>query len=232
MVRRYAVTKLSLISLLALATTSTAAQAVTVNWADLTSQSTNQVSGSITVGLDSIGVTFDGAYSFAQTAGGTNYWTEGVPAPYTGGSVDNAPPASDIIALNLGGLKTITFSQAVTDPYLALVSWNGNSVSFGQPFEVISQGCGFWGCGTFTSVTPTSFVGSGELHGIIRFQGTFSSISFTDSSENWHGIQIGIAGLGTQPPAIPEPASWLMMITGFGLVGTMMRRQKKRVQPA
>lgn len=225
-------TKLSLISLLALTATATTAQAVTVNWADLTGQSTNQVNGTITVGPDSIGVTFDGAYSFAQTAGGTNYWTQGTPAPYTGGSVDNAPPASDIIALSQGGLKTITFSQAVTDPYLALVSWNGNTVSFGQPFEVISQGCGYWGCGTFTNVTPTGFVGSGELHGIIRFQGTFSSISFTDTSENWHGIQIGIAGLANPVPGIPEPTSWLMMIAGFGLVGTMARLQKKRAQTA
>src|SRR3546814_17527729 len=78
----------------------------------------------------------------AQTSSGTNYWIENNPAPYTSGSVDNAPPTTDIIALSAGGLKTITFSQAVTDPYLALVSWNGNSGDFSQPFDVISQGCG------------------------------------------------------------------------------------------
>src|SRR3546814_5773478 len=63
-----------------------------------------------------------GPYGFAQTSSGTNYWIENNPAPYASGSVDNAPPTTDIIALGAGGLKTITFSQAVTDPYLALVS--------------------------------------------------------------------------------------------------------------
>jgi hypothetical protein len=26
---------------------------------------------------------------------------------------------------------------------------------------------------------------------------------------------------------VPEPASWLMLITGFGLVGTMLRRRQQ-----
>ena len=64
-----------------------------MNWADLTAQTTNQVTGTIAVGSDNIGVTYSGAYFFAQTGGGgTNYWTEGTPAPYTGGILDNAPP--------------------------------------------------------------------------------------------------------------------------------------------
>lgn len=29
-----------------------------------------------------------------------------------------------------------------------------------------------------------------------------------------------------QPPAVPEPATWLMMIAGFGLIGGAMRRRK------
>src|SRR3546814_13375152 len=36
----------------------------------------------------------------AQTSSGTNYWIENNPAPYTSGSVDNAPPTTDIIALS------------------------------------------------------------------------------------------------------------------------------------
>jgi hypothetical protein len=32
------------------------------------------------------------------------------------------------------------------------------------------------------------------------------------------------------PPAVPEPASWLMMIVGFGAVGAMARR--RAVRPA
>src|SRR3546814_812773 len=83
----------------------------------------------------------------------------------------------------------------------------------------------------FTNVTPTSFDAVGELHGVIRFQGTFSSVSFTDRSEFWHGIQIGIAGVADPnqpPPAIPEPATWLSMIAGFGMVGIAARRRRGR----
>jgi hypothetical protein len=213
---------LGLAGLAALATSQ--AHAAPVIWADLTDQAPNSVLGTISTEDGDVGVSYSGSYSFAQTSGGTNYWTEGTPAPYTGGSVDNAPGTPDIIALNAGGTKTITFDQTVSDVYLALVSWNGNAGTFDQEFEVISQGCGYWGCGTFTNVTSTSFTGSGELHGIIRFTGTFDQITFTDVSENWHGIQIGIGGLAP----VPEASTWAMMILGLGLTGAALRRGREQ----
>ena len=204
------------------------AGAVVVNWADLTqTNGSTFANGNIQVGANNVGVSVTGiGFSFVQTNGGINYWTQGSPAPYTSGSVSNAPGTSDIIAFNQGGLKTITFSQAVSDVYLALVSWQGNAGVFDQPFEIISEGCGYWGCGTFANVTATSFTGNGELHGIIRFTGNFTSVTFTDLTENWHGIQIGIAGLA--PPTnggVPEPMTWAMMIAGFGLMGASLRRR-------
>lgn len=205
---------------------------VVVNWADWTGTTPGQVNGGIIVGADNIDVTFSGDYYFTQTDGtGTYYWTEGTPAPYTGGVVDNAPGTTDIIGLGNGGLKTITFSQTVSDVYLAFVSWNGNAGVFNQPFEVISTGCGYWGCADFSTVTPLTFTSSGELHGVIRFTGSFDSVSFTDQSEYWHGITIGIGGLAA-PPAVPEPTSWSMMIGGFGLAGAAMRRRKVKVSYA
>ena len=214
----------------ALAFSATAANAVVVQWADLTSQTDTTVSGAIDVNGSSVGVTYAGGYyaPATQINGGINYWIEGNPKPYTGGTVENAPPTTDIIAFSAGGLKTITFDRTVSDVYLALVSWNGNAGVFDQPFEVISQGCGYWGCGTFENVTATSFTGNGELHGIIRFTGSFNSVSFTDRGEEWHGIQIGIAGIAP-PQGVPEPATWAMMIGGFGLAGAAMRRRATKV---
>ncbi len=200
--------------------------ATIVQWADLTNATANQVDGTIATIGGPVGVTYSGPNFFVQTNGGTNYWTEGTLAPYTGGDVMNAPGTPDIIALSTGGPKLITFSQTVSDVYLALVSWNGNSGVFDQPFEIISSGQGFWGTGTFANVTPTSFDGNGELHGIIRFTGSFDSISFSDNSEAWHGIQVGIGGLAPAA-AVPEPASWAFMIFGFGAIGGAMRRQRK-----
>jgi hypothetical protein len=205
------------------------AQAVVVNWADLTNATTNQVTGTLDVNGTSVAVSYSGPYIFAQTNGaGTDYWTEpnASARPYTGGSVSNRPPGTDIVALAEGGSKTITFSQPLDNLYLGLVSWNGNNVSFDRPFQVISEGCGFWGCGTFASVTSTSFTGSGELHGIIRFEGPLTSLTFTDTSENWHGFQVGVAALRQ---AVPEPAAWALMIVGFGLAGSTIRARKIRV---
>lgn len=213
---------------------SASAQATIVNWTDWTSATTNQVTGTLDVGGTSVGITYAGPYAFAQTSGGTNYWTEGTPAPYTGGSVENAPPASDLIALNTGGLKTITFSEAVLDPYIALVSWNGNVVEFSTGIDVISEGCGFFSCGTIVlNDAGDGFTGQGEVHGIIRLSGSFTSISFTDTSEFWHGFTIGVAGLGDgNPPPdgeVPEPAA--LGLLGLGLIGlgTLRRRGARRV---
>jgi hypothetical protein len=207
--------------------------ATTVSWADLTSYDpvTGVVDGTITTSTGSVGLTVaGGGYSFVQLGGpgDTNYWTQPNPAslPYTGGTVSDAPPTTDIIALNAGGTKTITFSQAVTDPYLALVSWNGNSGVFDQALTTISSGCGYWGCGTFGDVTDHSFTGQGELHGIIQFHGTFTQVTFTDLTENWHGIEVGIGGIAP-PPAVPEPATWAMFIGGFGVIGASMRRRQR-----
>ena len=141
-----------------------AAQAATVSWTDWTNTSAaaSQVFGDLDINGAHVGVTFTGAYAFAQTTGGTNYWSPA--APYLSSLAGNAPPASDIIALSTGGTATITFSQPVVDPLIALVSWNGNTVDFGVPIEVLSYGSGYWGNGTpVLNPTSTGFFGNGEV---------------------------------------------------------------------
>ena len=198
-----------------------AAQADTVFWTDWTSKGPGVVSGTLSDGATSVGVTFTGAYSFAQTSGGTNYWAPNT--PYLSATVSNAPPASDIVALNAGGTKTITFSQTVHNPLIALVSWNGNHVSFapGSNLKYLSSGHGYWGTGSFSSKTSTSFVGLGELHGVIMLEGDFTSISFTDTSENWHGLTVGVVGV------VPEPETYAMMLAGLGALGAVARRRRE-----
>jgi hypothetical protein len=34
------------------------------------------------------------------------------------------------------------------------------------------------------------------VHGVVRLPGTFNSISFTHTSENWHGFTVGVLALG------------------------------------
>jgi hypothetical protein len=194
------------------------AGAVTIAWADWQTASAGTATGTIAAPGGAVGVTHTGGYSFVQTAGGTPYWNSGT---YNGAF--NKPPGIDIVALNAGGAKVISFDKAVTDPYIALMSWNGNTVQFSAPFTVESNGPGYWGSGTpILNADSTGFFGAGEVHAIIRFSGTFTSIGFTDTTESWHGYTVGIKDVAD---VVPEPATWGMMIVGFGLVGAAMRRR-------
>lgn len=224
MKKKYAT--LLMVGLLSLGVAS-GAQAAMISWTDWTSADASQAFGTLDVGGTDVDVTFTGSGFSAQTAGGTNYWTN--PATYTGSAlVDNAPPASDIIRLNTGGQKNISFSQAVVDPIFALVSWNGNTVDFGTPIEILSYGQGYWGNGTpILNAGGTGFYGSGEVHGAIRLPGTFTSINFTDTSENWHGFTLGVAGLGQNGPS-PVPAPIGMLLLGSGLAGLIAVRRRQQ----
>jgi hypothetical protein len=209
------------------------ASAATVSWADWTSDDSTTVSGSLTVDGSPVSVTYSGAqYAFAQLNGaGTNYWSPTV--PYLSSAVSNAPGTPDIVSLSAAGTSVITFSAPVVNPLIALVSWNGANVTFGggadsQVYDIdyLSSGCGFFGCGSYGSPTSNSFVGVGELHGVIELVGTYSTITFTDSTnEFWHGLTVG--AFATSAP-VPEPGGIGMMLLGLGVVGALVRRRKGR----
>jgi hypothetical protein len=186
---------------------STAAHAGVVTWVDWTSTSTTEVFGTLTVDGAVIDVTYTGERSFAQTSGGTNYWNPS--SPYISATVDNAPPASDIIALRLATAKTLAFSEPVTNPLFAVVSLNGNGYRFDRDFQILSFGAGYWGNGTLTKTITThpdgsvtyDLIGSGEPHGVIQFLGTFSTVNWTSlSNENWNGFSIAVENLASAVP--------------------------------
>jgi len=197
-----------------------AVQAGTVYWTDWTSAGSSVVNGTMTIGSETVGVTFSGDYYFAQTGTGTNFWSPDT--PYISATVDNAPPASDIIGLGSGGTITITFSEAVTNPLIALASWNGNTVDFGEDkITFLSYGPGYWGNGTpVMNSDNTGFYGSGELHGVLQVTGTFTSITFSHTGEYWHGLTVGAVDFAP----VPIPAAfWLL---GSGLLGLVGLKRK------
>lgn len=200
-----------------------AVNAAPVYWTDWTDNAINTAGGVINTGSASVGVEVGSTsnFNFVNLAGvGTNYWNPS--APYVSASIDNAPGNSGIISLNTGGTVTINFSSAVVDPLIALVSWNGNTLIFDAPIEIVSYGWGYWGNGTpVLNANGNGIYGSGEVHGVIRVLGTYDNISFTHTSENWHGFTVGITA------AVPEPENFALLLAGLPLLAAARRRNKQ-----
>ncbi|NJC34300.1 hypothetical protein GGR88_001774 [Sphingomonas jejuensis] len=94
---------------------------------------------------------------------------------------------------------------------------------------------------SFPDLTPIPFslvagdlglrysVGQDFFYGFARLNGDGTlDIAFSDVANA--GINAGAAITAPLPPSVPEPATWAMMIGGFGLVGAAMRRQRTSVR--
>ena len=189
-----------------------------VNWLDWTAADVSQGIAigtfpqhrNITASLSS-----SAPLSFAQTDGGINYFNPS--GPYSSAGV-TAPSSTDIIAFYTGGSRTLTFSQPINDIYLAYVSINNNTLSFDHDFEIISQsdevgGAGYFGAGKASKLQESNglensyqLIGQqGEPHGVIKFAGPISSLTWTSNTEYWNGFTIGSTDPNlslTQPDSI------------------------------
>jgi hypothetical protein len=212
---------------LVFAAQSFAAQVTWVDWTGGTAGLNGSATGLLHVGSTDVTVSYSGEIQFLQVNGvGTNFWTQPNPSslPYVSAVVDDAPPDPDIIALSQATTKTLTFSQPIDNLFFAVVSLNGNGYRFSQDFDLISFGCGYWGCGGLTKVTGGGTFDldstGGEPHGVIRFQGAVSSITWTSlTAENWNGFTVGTFGL-----AAPEPGAWLLTALGLVFIVGFVRR--------
>lgn len=203
---RFGILLLSLMASLLCASNARAA----MQWADWQAQTTPT---SATGVLGSRAITVTGPLSPATFIGGAgeqNFWAaflSSYAAPLAG--VLNAPATSDMIRVSGPGVYTITLSQPVTNPVMAIASLGGpptpTTFDFGsQPIVLLNQGPGFWGSGTL-SVAGNILRGA-EGNGVIRLSGTMTSMTFTmPTPETWTGFTIGIDDT-VNLPAPPSPS--------------------------
>ena len=161
-------------------------------------------------GASKYAVTFNSAgYSLSlistQNTAGVTYFGYYLPA-LDGGNV---------LELWSGATKIFTFSQqAVLDAV------SGNSAYFGKP-DAPNQG----GNGAQPYVFVNFFATDGT---------TFDKVVFRESPEvggyesDNHTVGYYKDITGTPVSGVPEPATWAMMILGFGAAGAMVRSQRRR----
>jgi hypothetical protein len=205
------------------------ASAFVVDWTNWSAGVQNPTLGSAMGSAGSVGVTYTGEMenlfltSAASQAAGHGPWSFTPTSTWSFsslGEVGSAPPDSGGIIRIVGGTgatDTITFSKPVVDPVIAIWSLGqgGNTPSFDfttLPFSVVAGGpsVNYNGLPIFQS--GNSVLGT-EGNGTVQFVGTFSSISWTNpTNEDWYGFTVGVG-------AVPEASTWLMLILGFAGIG-------------
>ena len=206
------------------------ASADNVTWTQWSSTfSTGATAGSASGSAGAISVAYSGEVENLFF----NYPSWGPAGTFDGGTVSNAPPAAGGIIQLFGGqanvtVDTITFSQAVTNPVMAIWSLGqgGDTAEFlfgsSEPFTIESGGPSNEYTGV--SITDcTNAVCGAEGNGTIQFNGTFTSISWTNPYyENWYGFTVGVPDQST---AVPEPASLALLVSGLAGMGLLRRRR-------
>lgn len=205
-----------------LAGASTAATAATVDWTQWTSNTAG------TIG--SVSVTYGGELSGLQIGypswAPATTWTDGT-------LIGNAPPAANGMINLYGGstqTNTITFSQPVTNPVFAIWSLGQPGVLasfvFSQTPTFVAGGPNAEYGGLPITVSGNAVTGV-EGNGSVVFQGTYSSISWTNPVyEGYYGFTAGINGGST---VIPLPAAAWLLLTGLGALLGVARCRTRAV---
>lgn len=192
------------------------------SWIDWTTLDT----GTLTIGSTVVGVSLTGSAPLSLD-NGTYYYDNANTGGVTPSGTYGGYQPSDMLQVANPSFFTLTFSQAVENPYIALVSVGQGGVpvtySFDSAVSVLSSGSNYWGY-TGYSVAGNAFTGS-EFNGVLQLHGSFTKMNIAvGQPEFWHGFNVGSASVS----AVPEPESYALMLAGLGLVGAMVRRRKAK----
>jgi len=128
----------------------------------------------------------------------------------------------------LGLFDTLSYAITVTFSFLSPTGATGNPVTgttsgfvgdFISPCSII-----FGGCGQVTWGSPSVFsFGNGGQFSVALSDATF----WTPGTANVTGR---FTLLADSTPAVPEPATWAMLLIGFGAIGASLRSRNSRGQ--
>jgi hypothetical protein len=203
------------------------AQTVWTNW----TSDTPGAPGTAVGDLSGVVVTFNGQVLGNTVINGTSPdWAPN--SSFIGGTSTTSPSTvGDIITQNgsgFPGVNTLSFSTPVTDPVFAIWSLGagGSPASYTfsatPTFEAGGPNSQFGGA---PIVVNGNIVTGQEGNGVVQFTGTFSSITWTLTPENFFGFTVGIAGSTTQP--VPEPASLALLAMGLAGLPIALRRRSE-----
>jgi len=163
------------------------------------------------------------ALAYAPTAGATTFHVGDLPNFY----LTSGTPTSPSITANFGngfnGPVMFDDSFEFTIPQNGVGSGSiSTSFSSAANHLVIS---GLWINGVAYVVPATATGQSLTIGGIPIISGLLNTIRVTGTSGSAGGSYDGTATFSAS--AVPEPATWALMLGGFGLVGAMTRRRSK-----
>lgn len=166
--------------------------------------------------------------SAASCVGNTCTFTPGDAEFTTAG--DTTFPITGAVAATIG--RTDIGAGTFTDIYAFIVDVNGTgSGSFSTSLSGDNTNIDF--VSVFINGAPVPIFGQ---YTDVEFAG-LSKVPITAGVVNTLVINYTSAGLGSYggnltftPAAVPEPATWLLMVGGFGMVGAALRGKRSAVQ--
>ena len=163
----------------------------------------------------------------------------GVPGPTVSGTLNNAPgtvsftSTEDLIGLangqaRVGAAELVLYNPLTftyNDGLISALEFNIDALTNGNVFFSFSGG------NSNGQVTSLYDIGENGSNFFNAFNGTFSSVTmtFTDGATV---SDVGQFRLNAAPSvaAVPEPATWAMMMLGFAAIGFSVRRRKPVVR--